>query len=90
MIKFIFFSSYESIILNVFCTSLLCNLTLNIIKVILYFIRWKYYEVILLCIGYVQQSVLEKVESGEIKDDFKNSLKEMLITACSPDSGLYI
>ncbi|XP_066919668.1 importin-9-like isoform X2 [Clytia hemisphaerica] len=48
---------------------------------------WKYYEVILLCLGYVQQSILEKVETGELKDDFKNSVKEMLVTACSTEAG---
>ena len=82
----IYFYSLSKLVLLLFPTYLLTKF----IVIIFPSNRWKYYEVILLCIGYVQQSVLEKVENGELKDEFRNSLKEMLITACSTDAGLYI
>ena len=34
--------------------------------------RWKYYEVCLLALGYVQPLVTEQLESGEMKAQFKD------------------
>jgi len=35
----------------------------------------------------VQQSILEKNECGELSDEFKSSVKEMLATACMVEGG---
>ncbi|XP_047141336.1 importin-9 isoform X1 [Hydra vulgaris] len=44
---------------------------------------WKYNEVCLISLGYVQPSVEEKLESGEIPPDFRNFLFEMLSSSLS-------
>lgn len=43
---------------------------------------WKYHEVCLLSLGYIQNTIIEKLESGELKDDFKSFLTEFLISSC--------
>ena len=49
--------------------------------------RWKYYEVCLLCIGYIQQDIIEQLETGKLKEEFKHFMKQILISSCSDAGG---
>jgi len=44
---------------------------------------WKYHEVCLLSLGYIQPSICEKLESQEINAEFKVFLTEFLLASCS-------
>lgn len=54
------------------------------------FCRWKYHEVCLLSLGYIQNTIIEKLESGELKDDFKSFLTEFLISSCCGEGMIFL
>lgn len=52
--------------------------------------RWKYHEVCLLCLGYVQLSVCEKLKTGEINESFTVFLRELLLSSCTAKGNLLV
>lgn len=51
---------------------------------------WKYHETCLLSLGYIEQSIVEKLESGELDRQFRDFLTSFLLESCSSGGSPFL
>jgi len=51
---------------------------------------WKYHETCLLSLGYIEKSIVEKLEDGELSGEFKHFLIDFLSTSCSVQGSPFL